>query len=64
MCGLADSTTDAGRKLKASSVELLQPNGLRGDVWKSPHLAIVFYGMPTRLVVRIGKKIKSVIIEA
>src|SRR5437870_2831341 len=31
ICGMADSTTDAGRKLKASSVELLQPNTLRGE---------------------------------
>ncbi len=61
--GLADSTTDAGRKLKASSVELLQPNTMRGEVYKAPHLAITFYGMPTKLVVRVGKKIKSVIIE-
>jgi len=61
--GLADSTTDAGRKLKASSVELLQPNTLRGEVYTAPHLPITFYGMPTKLVVRVGKKIKSVIIE-
>jgi tyrosyl-tRNA synthetase len=63
ICGLADSTTDAGRKLKASSVELLQPRTLRGEVYTAPHLPIVFYGMPTKLVVRVGKKIRSVIIE-
>jgi len=63
ICGMADSTTDAGRKLKASSVELLQPNTLRGEVWTAPHLPINFYGMPTKLVVRVGKKIKSAIIE-
>jgi tyrosyl-tRNA synthetase len=63
ICGLADSTTDAGRKLKASAVELLQPNTLRGDVYMAPHLPIVFYGMPTKLVIRVGKKIKSAIIE-
>jgi tyrosyl-tRNA synthetase len=63
ICGLADSTTDAGRKLKASSVELLQPNTLRGEVYTAPHLPITFYGMPTKMVVRVGKKIKSVIIE-
>src|SRR5947209_1994676 len=62
ICGMADSTTDAGRKLKASSVELLQPNTLRGEVWTAPHLPINFYGMPTKLVVRVGKKIKSAII--
>jgi tyrosyl-tRNA synthetase len=63
ICGLAESTTDAGRKLKASSVELLQPNTLRGEVYTAPHLPITFYGMPTKLVIRLGKKIKSVIIE-
>jgi tyrosyl-tRNA synthetase len=63
ICGLADSTTDAGRKLKASSVELLQPNTLRGDVYRAPHLLITYYGMPTKLVVRVGKKIKTAIIE-
>jgi tyrosyl-tRNA synthetase len=64
ICGLAGSITDAGRKLKASSVELLQPNTLRGVVYTSPHLAIVFYGMPTKLVIRVGKKIKAAIIES
>jgi len=64
ICGLADSTTDAGRKLKASSVELLQPNTLRGEVCRAPHLSIVFYGLPTKLVIRVGKKIRSAIIEA
>ncbi|HTW57844.1 MAG TPA: tyrosine--tRNA ligase [Terriglobales bacterium] len=63
ICGLADSTTDAGRKLKASSVELLQPNTLRGAVYTAPRLPITFYGMPTKLVIRVGKKIKSAIIE-
>jgi tyrosyl-tRNA synthetase len=63
ICGLADSTTDAGRKLKASSVELLQPNTLRGAVYTAPHLPVTFYGMPTKLVIRVGKKIKSVVIE-
>jgi tyrosyl-tRNA synthetase len=61
--GLAESTTDAGRKLKSSSVELLQPNALRGEVYTAPHLPIVFYGMPTKLIIRVGKKTKAVIIE-
>ena len=55
---------DGQKKLKASSVELLQPNTLRGAVQTAPHLAITFYGMPTKLIVRVGKKIKSVIIES
>jgi tyrosyl-tRNA synthetase len=63
ICGLADSTTDAGRKLKASAVELLRQDGLHGEVYTAPHLAIVFYGMPIRLVLRVGKKVKAAIIE-
>jgi tyrosyl-tRNA synthetase len=63
ICHLADSGTDAVRKLKASSVELLKPSTLRGEVYTAPHLPIVFYGMPTKLVVRVGKRIKSAIIE-
>src|SRR5271154_4798709 len=31
LCGLADSVTDAGRKLKARSVELLKPDCERGE---------------------------------
>ena len=64
ICGLAESTTDAGRKLKASSVELLGQDVLRGEVYTAPHLPIVLYGMPIRLVLRVGKKVKAAIIEA
>jgi tyrosyl-tRNA synthetase len=65
ICGLADSTTDAGRKLKASSVELLRQDGVRGEVYTAPHLAITNYSFPVRLVLRVGKKVKkAVIIES
>jgi tyrosyl-tRNA synthetase len=63
-CGLADSGTDAARKIKASSVELLWPGEERGKPWTSPHLQIVFRGEPTiRLPIRVGKKIKEAVIE-
>src|SRR5258708_2484655 len=63
VCGLADSVTDAGRKLKASSVELLKPDGAVGAVETSPHLAVVFRGEPVRLVLRVGKKIIAALIN-
>jgi hypothetical protein len=63
ICELADSNTDAGRKLKAGSVELLSPDKQRGSVYTAPVLPIVFHGMPTKLIVRVGKRIKKVSIE-
>ena len=64
ICGLADSVTDAVRKIKASSVELLPPEKDRGEVWSSPHLPIVFRGEPTiTLTIKVGKKIKKVLIK-
>lgn len=63
VCGLADSNTDAARKLRASSVELLNQDGSRGEIYKAPHLAIKFYPMNIRLVIRVGKKMKLAIIE-
>jgi len=63
LSGLADSATDAGRKLKASSVELLRQDGVRGEVYTAPHLAITNYSFPMRLVLRVGKKTKRTIIE-
>ena len=61
--GLADSVTDAGRKLKARSVELLRPDGERGAIETRPHLPIVFQGAPIKLVLRVGKKVRAVLIE-
>ncbi len=63
ICGLADSVTDAGRKLKARSVELLRPDGERGAIETSPHLQIVSRGAPIKLVLRVGKKVKAALIE-
>jgi tyrosyl-tRNA synthetase len=64
LCELADSVTDAVRKIKASSVELLRPHQDRGEVWSSPHLPIVFRGEPVlKLPIRLGKKTKQALIE-
>jgi tyrosyl-tRNA synthetase len=64
ICGLADSVTDAVRKIKASSVEILRPGRDRGEPWESPHLPIVFRGERVfKLTIRVGKKIKEALIE-
>jgi tyrosyl-tRNA synthetase len=64
ICALADSVTDAVRKIKASSVELLRPGKDRGEAWPSPHLPIVFRGeSELRLTIRVGKKTKEALIE-
>jgi tyrosyl-tRNA synthetase len=63
ICNLADSVTDAGRKLKASAVYLLRPDGSPGAVYTSPGLPITFNGDPIRLVIRVGKKTKAALIE-
>jgi tyrosyl-tRNA synthetase len=64
VCGLAESATDAVRKIKASSVELLRPGSDRGEVWTSPHLPILFRGEKVlRLTIRIGKKTREAAIE-
>ncbi len=63
LCGLADSVTDAGRKIKARSVELLRPDCERGEIWTSPHLPIVFRGSPIKLTIRVGKKVMTALIE-
>lgn len=64
ICGMADSTTDAGRKLKARSVELLRPDLSSGEIYTAPHLAITNYNMPFDLILRVGKKVKTAIIES
>jgi tyrosyl-tRNA synthetase len=63
ICGLAVSVTDAGRKLKARSVELLQPDRERGEIWTDPHLPILAQDAPIRLIIRVGKKVSAALIE-
>jgi tyrosyl-tRNA synthetase len=62
-CGLADSVTDAARKLKASSVKFLDPNSERESVQTSPYILLKFQGSSIRLTLRVGKKIKAAVIE-
>jgi tyrosyl-tRNA synthetase len=62
--GLADSVTDAGRKLKARSVELLPPDRERGEIWTDPHLPIRSPDASSiKLIIRVGKKVRATLIE-
>jgi tyrosyl-tRNA synthetase len=62
LCGLAESMSDAARKLKAGSVKLV--NIGNGKEFMQRFLEIpVIQGTPIRLVLRVGKKIKAVVIE-
>jgi tyrosyl-tRNA synthetase len=53
--GLADSATDAARKLKQNSVRV------EAKVESDPHIAVL--GLPARLRVRVGRKIKIAVIS-
>jgi tyrosyl-tRNA synthetase len=64
LSGLADSVADAGRKLKASSVKILDQNNRDHEyLEQSPRILIRFSGPTVRLVFRVGKKIKATVIE-
>ena len=49
--GLADSTTDAARKVKQGSVRI------SGELISSPHVALA--ALPVTLMVRVGKRIRA-----
>jgi tyrosyl-tRNA synthetase len=56
-CGLADSRTDAARKLKQGSVRV-------GDTVRNHHTyQIGPEGLPLRLPIRVGKRVKVVIVR-
>jgi tyrosyl-tRNA synthetase len=63
LCGLAESTTDAARKLKAGAVKLVNQETGAELIERGPRLP----GMPAapmRLVLRVGKKIRAALIES
>jgi len=63
-CGLADSVADAGRKLKAGSVKVVDQSVSGMEyVEAKPHILVTFQGSSTRLVLKVGKKIKAAVIE-
>ncbi|HEY3929000.1 MAG TPA: tyrosine--tRNA ligase [Candidatus Koribacter sp.] len=53
--GLAESATDAGRKLKANAVKV------DGETVSAPHIAV--NGLPASWVIRVGKRMKRVTIR-
>jgi len=63
-CGLADSVSDAVRKLKAGSVRIVDQSvaGLE-YVEKSSHIQVDFAGSSTRLLLRVGRKVKIAVIH-
>jgi tyrosyl-tRNA synthetase len=64
ICHLAESMADAGRKLKAGSVKLVDRSrkGLE-HTWQKPHLLVDFSSSPVKLVLKVGKKMKAAIIQ-
>ncbi len=54
-CGLADSNTDAARKIKANSLRI------NNEVWDLTHWVV--RQVPLRLTVRVGKRAKVAVIE-
>lgn len=54
-CGLADSNTDALRKIKANSARI------NGEIWDLPQYVIRSF--PARISVRVGKRAKIAVIE-
>jgi len=57
-CGLADSTTDAGRKLKQKAVRI------GDDIVTDPRLVLLpGIGPPWRLALRVGKRLRVVVIH-
>jgi tyrosyl-tRNA synthetase len=54
-CGLADSNTDAGRKIRANSVRV------NGDTWDLAQYVV--RSLPTRITLRVGKRAKVAVIE-
>jgi tyrosyl-tRNA synthetase len=63
MCGLADSTTDAARKLKAAAVRIFDQEGNREFTEMSVRMSLSSSSARRGLVIRVGKKIKTVVIH-
>jgi tyrosyl-tRNA synthetase len=63
-CGLADSVSDAGRKLKAKSVKIVDQStaGLE-YIEAKPHILVTFQNSSATLILKVGKKIKKAVIE-
>jgi tyrosyl-tRNA synthetase len=63
-CGLAESVADAGRKLKAAAVKVIDQSvsGLE-YIEAKPHILVTFQNSSTRLVLKVGKKVRAALIK-
>ncbi len=59
-CGLADSVSDASRKIKADAVRILDQEEGSEFVATSPRLTLPCRSSYRRLVIKVGKRIKEV----
>jgi tyrosyl-tRNA synthetase len=64
ICGLADSVSDAVRKLKAGAVRIVDQS-VKGIeyVEQSPRIMVTFQGSSARLMLRVGRKLRIVTID-
>src|ERR1022692_4027387 len=61
-CGLADSVADAGRKLKAGSVRIVDQSVSGLEYMEAKHhILVTFQGSSARLVLKVGKKVRTAI---
>jgi len=63
-CGLADSVSDAVRKLKANSVSILDQH-ISGREYpeQRPRIMVTFQGSSTKLMLRVGRRVKIAVIH-
>jgi tyrosyl-tRNA synthetase len=62
-CGLADSATDAARKLKQGSVRIGIGDGTGDDVFHDPRVALRSVRLPFKIRLRVGKRAKVAVIH-
>jgi tyrosyl-tRNA synthetase len=64
ICGLADSATDANRKIKAGAVKIIDQS-IPGREYPQddPRIRVTFNGSSAKLLLRVGKKLKLATIE-
>jgi tyrosyl-tRNA synthetase len=62
-CGLADSVTDAARKLKQGSVKIGIGNGTDDNVFHHPRVALRSVQFPLKIRLRVGKRVRVALIR-
>jgi len=63
LSGLADSVTDAARKIKANSVKVLDQEEDREFLASSSRITLSWHSAYRGLVIKVGKRIKQVEIQ-